>query len=209
MDIDRGEFLRYLGWKGEADEEFSARLDDAAKRCLALCTPRSAVRRFALDGMTLVGAGFTLEGEDIRRHLQGCKEVYLFAATVGGEVEREAARLMRKSAHAALLFDTAASCAVESYCDDICASLAADCGKALTDRFSCGYGDFPLQAQREICRILRTDTRIGLCCDESFLLTPRKSVTAVVGITDAPAAAPRGCSHRCGSCNKRDCAFRR
>ena len=210
MDIDRGEFLRYLGWKGEADEEFSARLDDAAKRCLALCTPRSAVRRFALDGMTLVGAGFTLEGEDIRNHLQGCKEVYLFAATLGAAAERELAKLNARSAYEALLFDTACSCAIESYCDDVCDDLQKGCGKRLLPRFSCGYGDFPLEAQPDICRLLRTDTAIGLCCDESCLLTPRKSVTAVVGITDEPPApaAQRACGS-CAACKHTGCAFRR
>lgn len=211
MDIDRNEFLRYLGWKGQdTDEAFLRKLDEAAKRCLQLAEPRSAVRRFDLYGMTLAGTDFTLEGEDIRRHLQGCRAVYLFAATIGIGVERETARLTRKSAHEALLFDTAASCAVESYCDDICAALSADCGARLTERFSCGYGDFPLQAQRDICNLLRTDARIGLCCDECFLLTPRKSVTAVVGITDGPAApAQSGCGHRCAACTKADCAYRR
>ena len=60
-------------------------------------------------------------------------------------------------------------------------------------------------------KILKTDTRIGLCCDESFLLTPRKSVTAVAGITGEPAPEkPQGgCGHKCGGCAKKDCAFRR
>ncbi len=212
MHIDREEFLRYLGWKGqETDDTLMQKMDDAAKRALELSAPRSAVRRFALDGeWRLIGTDFVLQGNDIRAHLAGCREIFLMAATVGSAPERELMRLTEKNACEALLFDTACSCAIECYCDEICDDLQKDCPTALTARFSCGYGDFPLTTQRDICRILRTDTQIGLCCDESYLLTPRKSVTAVVGITSSPAPQkPQGCGHKCGGCNKKDCAFRK
>lgn len=215
MRIDREEFLRYLGWKGQqTDDAFSQKLDEAAKKCLELASPRCAVRKFALTpDFELAGTGVVLIGKDIRAHLAGCNEAYLMAATIGAAAERETARLSRVSAYEALLFDTAGSCAIESYCDDVCDDLQASCGKALTSRFSCGYGDFPLEAQRDICRILRTDSQLGLCCDESFLLTPRKSVTALIGVTGSPApeksASARPCGGKCAHCAKRDCAYRK
>ena len=185
----------------------------AGKRCLAAAEPRSVAVRLALnENFTLGNTGFFLEGEDVKKHLSDCREVYLMAMTIGVGAERELMRLSAKSENEALLFDTAASCAVESYADDICGDLEKSCGRRLTPRFSCGYGDFPLEAQKDICKILKTDTRIGLCCDESFLLTPRKSITAIAGITDEPAPEkPQGggCGHKCGGCAKRDCAFRR
>ncbi len=225
MNVPRGELLRLLGWRGqETDEALLAKLDEAAARCLSFARPRSAVRRFSLTflpadgpaagggqkyaGVALEGAGVVLHSADLAAHLQGCREAYLLAATIGEEAERELLRLSGTDMNAALLFDAAASCAVESYADDVCADLAEGCGHALTARFSCGYGDFPLQAQRDICALLRTDVRIGLCCDESFLLTPRKSVTAVAGITDKSCAQESGCAHKCAGCAKADCAFR-
>lgn len=213
MEIENNELLRYLGWKGqEIDEALQNKLDEAAKRCLDTAEPRSVVMRLALHGdFTLGGTGFYLEGDDIKKHLAGCKEVYLMAMTIGVGAERELMRLSAKSANEALLFDTAASCAVESYADDVCADLEKSCGKKLTSRFSCGYGDFPLEAQRELCKILKTDTRIGLCCDENYLLTPRKSITALAGITQEPAGErPQGgCGHKCGGCKNTACAFRK
>ena len=64
MDIEQNELLRYLGWKGqEIDDALQEKLDEAAKRCLEIASPRSAVMRFALDGnFTLVGTGFALAG---------------------------------------------------------------------------------------------------------------------------------------------------
>ena len=213
MQIDRDEFLRYLGWNGqENDDTFLQKLDEAAKKFLAAATPKSVVRRFDLTKeFELAGTGFVLQGQDIRNHLSGCRQVYLMAATVGQGTEKAVSLAQKKSAHEALLLDTAASCAIESYCDDICEDLQRDCPTLLTPRFSCGYGDFPLEAQREICAILRTDSQIGLCCDESYLLTPRKSVTALVGITDLPRTqkSSRGCGSKCASCKHIGCAFRK
>ena len=64
MQIDRNEFLRYLGWRGqETDEAFTKKLDGAAKRCLELASPRSVCRRFTLtDELELAGTGVFLEG---------------------------------------------------------------------------------------------------------------------------------------------------
>lgn len=211
MEIDKKELLRYLGWKGqETDEQLYKKIEDAAKRCLDFATPRSVVKKFTLnEDFSLGETGFILQGKDIRAHLQGCFEVYLMAFTLGSAVERETARLSVTSMTEALLFDTAASCAIESYCDDICIDLENSCKKSLTPRFSCGYGDFPLESQKDICRILETQKRIGLIADENFLLNPRKSVTALAGITASPAKKGQGCYGKCAGCNKNDCQFRK
>ena len=78
MQVDREEFLRYLGWKGqETDDTFAQKLDEAAKHALGASEPRSAVRRFALTReFALAGTGFVLEGKDIRAHLAGCAAVF-------------------------------------------------------------------------------------------------------------------------------------
>ena len=138
MQVDRAEFLRYLGWRGQAtDEALLQKLDEAARRCLEIAQPRSIVRRFPLDGdFCLGGTGFVLEGRDVRAHLAGCREVYLFAATIGIAAERELARLSARGAYEALLFDTACSCAIESYCDDGCEDLQNSCARRLLPRFS-------------------------------------------------------------------------
>lgn len=210
MEIDKKELLRYLGWKGqETDEQLYKKIEDAAKRCLDFATPRSVVKKFTLnEDFSLGETGFILQGKDIRAHLQGCFEVYLMAFTLGSAVERETARLSVTSMTEALLFDTAASCAIESYCDDICIDLENSCKKSLTPRFSCGYGDFPISAQKDICALLNTPTRIGVCVDENYTLSPLKSVTAVIGILKE--GAKRGaCASRCAICSKTNCVYRR
>ncbi len=53
----------------------------------------------------------------------------------------------------------------------------------LTDRFSPGYGDMPLAQSGQICEVLNTGRSIGLTVSQSGILMPRKSVTAVLGIS--------------------------
>ena len=49
-------------------------------------------------------------------------------------------------------------------------------------RDSPGYGDFPLEAQREILVILDTPRKIGVSLTDSLLMVPSKSVSAVIGV---------------------------
>lgn len=73
-------------------------------------------------------------------------------------------------------------------------------------RFSPGYGDFSILHQREFLGLLEAGKRIGLSMTESSMLTPTKSVTAVIGLGEEPLRCPRS---GCGACAKRDCAYRR
>ncbi len=58
-------------------------------------------------------------------------------------------------------------------------------GSAGNWRFSPGYGDCPLSAQRSIVNSVLNATRlIGLTVTPTSLLIPTKSVTAVIGLFD-------------------------
>lgn len=56
----------------------------------------------------------------------------------------------------------------------------------MTDRFSPGYGDFSIGMQGEICRVLDTARKIGVTVNESGILIPRKTITAVLGVSKHP-----------------------
>lgn len=71
-------------------------------------------------------------------------------------------------------------------------------------RFSPGYGDLPLSAQREIFAVLDCGKRIGLMLNDSLLMSPSKSVTAFVGI----GGEMKQKQNTCSACRMRDCAYR-
>ena len=85
---------------------------------------------------------------------------------------------------------------------EIIFSNMPDCSH--TWRFGIGYGDFPLTQQHMLLEVLQAGKRIGLCATESCILTPRKSVTCVVGLSKRDVQS----SSSCQSCNFKDkCAI--
>ena len=74
---------------------------------------------------------------------------------------------------------------IESLCNIFNTELATKMNsqdKKLAPRFSPGYGDLPLEIQSDIFRVLNCSTKIGLTLNKSLLMTPTKSVTAIIGI---------------------------
>lgn len=78
------------------------------------------------------------------------------------------------------------------------AEKEAATGLFLKPRYSPGYGDFALESQKEIFARLECAKRIGLTLTDTMLMVPFKSVTAVIGVTDAPTCTYvkcRGCAN--------------
>ena len=57
-----------------------------------------------------------------------------------------------------------------------------------------------------LLKILQADKTIGLTMTKSFMLTPTKSVTALIGISMEQTPCHR---QGCEVCEKTDCAYRR
>ena len=64
--------------------------------------------------------------------------------------------------------------------DDIIKQKAKVAGYKTTKLFSCGYGDWQIENQDEILRLLDAD-KIGVTVNEVHHMIPRKSITAVLG----------------------------
>ena len=98
---------------------------------------------------------------------------------------------------------------MEEYCDQIHEKLEKELRKEekyLRPRFSPGYGDFSITYQKELLQVLDAAKKIGLTMTESYMLTPVKSVTAVIGISKTNEQCHRS---GCESCDKTDCLYRR
>ena len=99
-----------------------------------------------------------------------------------------------------VILDYCGAAAAEAAADALEAEIRAAVeaqGKYLTGRYSPGYGDLPLELQPEILNLLDTSRRIGLMITGSVLMTPSKSVTAILGVTDRP---PETEYNRCDDC---------
>ncbi len=198
--VDRAEVLRYLGYAGQAiDPELDARIDGVIARCLGVCRPAGSWRVFEVektlereDGLpvvSLAAASLELAGNSIKEHMEGAVAVGVMAVTVGMGVEAELRRLSLTSPVDQLIFDAAATAAVERAADACEASLvreAHDRGLYTNFRFSPGYGDMPLETQRVLLDSVDAQRRLGITLSRANLMSPTKSVTAVLGMFGEP-----------------------
>ena len=210
--FNRKEVLQYLGWRGtEITEDVEMAINKAIETTMNKIHPRYIWKEFEVDKSTwtLSGTDFELKGENIKELLSSSNSVILLAATLGPEMDREITKAEPRSLTDAIILDCCGSSAIESVCDEatktILKSLPNDV--YLTDRFSPGYGDFPLESQEGLIKILDTSRRIGLTLTESLIMVPRKSVTAVIGVSKEPQTKRfRGCAY----CNMfENCTYRK
>lgn len=210
LDID--EVLRYMGCPPQqADAATRALAEGCAAEMLALLQPRWTYRTEELsldpEGVRL-SCGLLLPGQDLRRHMQGCEKIILFAVTLSAGADLAIRRAESRDMARALCLDCCATAGAEQSCDQIEARLhTAYPDWSFTPRFSPGYGDLPLNLQGPLLDLLDAPRRIGLCVNDHHILTPRKSVTAVIGLhRDKTRAQHR----RCESCPAYDnCQYRK
>lgn len=177
------EIALYLKIKGEPDEETVALIKEVYDLCFSLPYRCRAVY-FPIEktekGFKLTGTDVELEGRLASRHFDGCEGVYLFCGTLGMESERKQREIFSLSPKKAVVLDACFSEYLERKLDETEKSLSSD-GKTLTSRISCGYGDLDIAVQKELYDLLEA-RKAGIYMNESFMLTPNKSVIAIVGV---------------------------
>ena len=182
--IDRREALRYAGVRGESAEA-EAMLDECINDAVDKLSYKLCYAEYPLTRVeNALDFGFArVVSEKLSAHLSECDRVIILAATVGIEIDRLAARYSRISPAKALILQGLGAERIETVADLFCRELA-DSGLLLTSRFSAGYGDLSLEFQREIFRALDCQKNIGLTLNESLIMSPTKSITAIIGIKE-------------------------
>ncbi len=202
MHIDKDEVLRYLGYKGGGiDSEIYDLIDRCSGDIMSLAVPRTVYKEFKVCDVLSI-----LEGEDIKNHLAGCAKCVLMAATIGIEIEKFIRKTQVTDMAKAVVLDSCATAAVESLCDELEGEIASKY-PYVTSRYSPGYGDMPIEVQRRFVMLLDTARKIGLTVTERDILLPRKSVTAVIGVSETEIKKVK---RSCETCNLREtCGFRK
>ena len=169
------EILRYAGMRGESPE-----VRELMESCL--CEAENVFSyKICFAEVSLDSEICRVGSRDLAKALQGCESAIVFAATVGIGIDRLISRYSLLSPARSLMFQAIGSERVESLCDEFCRELAGEWG-TVRPRFSPGYGDLPLSLQREIFALLDCGRSIGVALGENLLMSPSKSVTAIVGV---------------------------
>lgn len=189
MELNVSDALRYLGVKEGADGALHRQMTALAEELQSRIQPRFIWTRGDVSALAL-------PGQMAGRLLADCHQAAVLVCTLGTQfdlwVKREQVRDMSR----AVMLDALGSAYVEAACDAAEDEIRAHFpGMYLTDRFSPGYGDFPLTAQPMLLDYAGAN-RIGVTLTDSLLMTPQKSVSAVIGLSPVPQMARiRGCAH--------------
>ncbi|MBN2795411.1 MAG: hypothetical protein JXR88_08410 [Clostridia bacterium] len=125
------------------------------------------------------------ESESLKPILKYADRIILFAATLGVEFDRKVKQLQYHNQLEMMLLDAVGSAKVEALVDEMCEKIKTTLGGYQTPRFSPGYGDFDLAFQEKLLRLI-DGHKIGLTVTNSFLLSPSKSITGVIGFSLKP-----------------------
>ncbi|MBQ7913295.1 MAG: Vitamin B12 dependent methionine synthase activation subunit [Clostridia bacterium] len=205
-DFDKREILRYAGVKGDISA-INALIDECIKELdgklnYKVCYSEYPVKILG-DKIDLTFT--TIVSKDLAKNLKNCNRFILFAATVGIGIDRLIAKYIALSPTKALIFQAIGAERIESLCD-LFNNEMKEKYKTVKPRFSAGYGDLPIEIQKDIFIALNCSKNIGVTLNESLLMSPSKSVTAIIGIAnDSDCTDKNGCT----ACNKTECEFRR
>jgi len=212
MKLRDSEIYRYAGFKGNTpDRETVAKTEELKKEATSAVTPLFISREADFvcpDGNTVVIDGVKFRSQKLSKLLSRADKVLLFAATLGVESDRILRKYSVSDSSKYVLAQAVLTEMIENCCDSVLGELLKKyqkSGYSFLPRYSPGYGDLPLEYQREFFSLMDITKRIGVTLNGDCLMTPSKSVTAFIGITREALDCPVPCE----LCDKTDCQFRR
>ena len=213
MDTRTKEAIRYLGYgKHAVDDKTFALVQDSFLELGQWADRRIIYRIFDLyseEENCLDIGKLHIESRNLSKNMKGCQEAVLLGATLGVGVDLLMRRHSLTDMAKVVVLQACAAAMLEEYLDECQEKIGQELlkeQKYLRPRFSPGYGDFSIEHQGMILKMLDAAKTIGLTMTESCMLTPVKSVTAVIGVSKTK----EPCHQKgCVACGKTDCIYRR
>ncbi len=175
---------RELALRLKTDMDFADKaLSECSQKLMDVITYRCAYIRtdISINENNICDLGFAkIKSVNLAKNLNGCSEAFIIAATAGIGVDRLLSKLKIISQAQYYMTDAIASAAIESFMDHASDKLSV--GLNCAPRFSPGYGDLPLSLQTPLLERLNAQSLLGITLDSSLLMTPMKSITAIMGI---------------------------
>lgn len=217
ININKSEVLRYLEYKGQ---DINDNLKNTINECIKLTkdkiNPRYMLRVYPIlrkkenNEIKVKGSNLKFSSKDIYKLLKNCDECIIIATTIGMEIEKEIRKHSYTELTKSIILDACATTAIEELCDLIQENLnlkLSNQGKYITNRYSPGYGDLSIDTNIEIINLLNSSKEIGLTITENKIMIPRKSVIAIIGISNSKVEVE---NKSCLNCKNYDsCKYKR
>ena len=184
--LNEKEVLRYALCTEQSEE-----VSSLVKSCIDECLPHFSYKVcYSYFPVALkedsVDLGFAVvKSAALAKNLKNCSYIVLFAATVGVGADRLIAKYSRTQPARAHMLQAIGAERIESLCDDFCSEIsfeAKERGFCTQPRFSPGYADFSIEHQGALLDFLGAPVHLGVCACEGGIMSPMKTVSAVMGI---------------------------
>lgn len=192
--IPEKEVYRYLGYMGHTPQDYDAQLiAEGINRTEAAAAPKAC---YGLFDMNINGEDVTLpygvvHSASLSKWAEGCSKAYIFAATIGAGVDRMIKTAAFRSMSEAAILQACGAAAVEEFCNILNDKLdreSEEKGHKNVKRYSPGYGDLQLEEnQKGVFAVLNPGKHIGLSLMDTCIMSPEKSVTAIIGVKEEQA----------------------
>lgn len=193
LSINKEEVYRYLGMNPQmVDEQTEQDILEVTAILKEKAVPRFCYQIFYLEkesDLVVKGTNLHFSSKDINKLLEESQQCILMAVTLGQEVDQLLRKYQLMNLSKAVIMDVCASSMIEDFCNQV----ETEIGKTLldkhiyfTDRFSPGYGDLSIDIQPTFLRVLDAQRKIGLHVTNTGIMIPRKSITAIIGISKKP-----------------------
>lgn len=215
INIKDEEVLRYLEYKGQIiDDNLKETINQCKNITKARINPRYTFRVYSIKKnkgiIEFEGSNLKLESRDLYKVLKDCNKCILMAATIGLDIEKDIRKYSFTELTKGIIIDSCATTAIEEVCDmvqeEVQNNILED-GQYTTLRYSPGYGDLPIEKNKDILDLINGQKEIGLTITTNGIMIPRKSVIAIIGISDNKLSQVK---KSCKNCNNKDtCKFKR
>ena len=195
--------LKYLGYlDNQVDSNTEILLNECLKE-LEQVTPKFMYQRYTLTHhpLTIKELNLSINYPDLIDLFDSCDRIVIIACTLGLQLDQQLRYYSKINLTKMTVMDALASSYIEIKCDEY--EAKQNFGKR-TFRFCPGYGNVPLELNKNLANALNCSKHIGLTVQESNLLLPQKSMIGLIGLGDEKL------TKHCFSCvNKENCMYRK
>ena len=194
--------LKYLGYlDNQVDSNTEILLNECLKE-LEQVTPKFMYQIYTLTHhpLTIKELNLTINYPDLIDLFDSCDRIVIIACTLGLQLDQQLRYYSKINLTKMTVMDALASSYIEIKCDEY--EAKQNFGKR-TFRFCPGYGNVPLELNKNLANALNCSKHIGLTVQESNLLLTQKSMIRLIGLGDEKL------TKHCFSCvNKENCMYR-
>ena len=215
-EIEVKEVLRFLGARnGSAPKRTVRKIKTLIKEIRDDLEPKILVTDKDIlacgEGRLVLDPGVELRSRKLCKTFKSCDTAKVFVATVGDKVEKKIKTAIENNrSDEASIMDAIASVAVENTIETFHSGLDLKLksrSQCATLRFSPGYCDWDIREQKKLFDVVDSG-KIGVKLSDSSLMTPRKSISGVIGVGNCSEIRGR-ISNPCMICDNKSCNTRR